>query len=206
MRRWRNIFLAGGIIAAILSAPVGIASAYTTGTYGSGVYGACVYGQACSITISSSGSVDLNITPTSGGSCTIQSDTVSVMTDDANGYSLTLADSGTDTSLSNGSNNISADSGTFASPSPLSGNSWGYRVDGVGSFGSGPTSAQTNGSRPAALFAGIEPSNSNGDTLASTSSAADPAVNTSVWYGACADTSVGSGQYTTQVTYTAVAN
>ena len=184
----------------------GSSSAYTTGTFGSGTYGWCQYGVACSISLSSNGNISLNVTPNSSGSCTIQSDTATVFTDDSNGYSLTLADSSTGTSLINGSATINATSGTFASPSTLTGNSWGYRVDGVGSFGSGPTTAQTNAARGSTLFAGIEASNQTADTIASTAVAADPSVTTTVWYGVCADTSVSSGSYTTQVIYTAVAN
>ncbi len=180
--------------------------AYATGTYGSGSYNSCVYGSACSITLVSSGNVSLNITPAAGGKCTIQSDTASVMTDDTNGYTLTLADNSTNTGLINGSSSISAGSGTLASPAALSGNAWGYRVDGLGSFGAGPTTAQSNVSPSGTLFAGIKASNQTADTLASTSTAADPAVTTTVWYGVCADTSVPSGAYASQVTYTAVAN
>ncbi len=148
----------------------------------------------------------LTLPPTSGGSCTIQSDSASVLTDDSNGYTLTLNDSSTDTSLINGSATIAATAATTGSPAALSGNTWGYRVDGWGSFGSGPTTVQTNISPPATVFAGIKASNQTADTIALTSTAANPAVVTKVWYGACANTSVSSGSYTTQVTYTAIAN
>ena len=184
----------------------GIASAYSTGTYGSGKYGSCDYGVACTISITSNGTVSLNVTPTSSGVCTIQSDNATVTTDDSNGYTLTLADSSTSTSLTNGPYSISATSGTFASPTTLSANHWGYRVDGVGSFGSGPTSSQNNASPPGTTFSAIESSTFTPDTIASTSSAADPGVSTTVWYGACSDTTVASGAYTTSVIYTAVAN
>ena len=194
----------------VLTGLIGLASplvlAYPSGTYGSGAYGSCEYGATCSITLTSNGNVSLNVTPAPGGKCTIQSDTASVMTDDSNGYTLTLADNGTNTALINGSNTIAAGSGTFASPATLSGNAWGYRVDGLGSFGAGPTASQSNVSPGSTVFAAIEASNQTPDTLANTSMAADPAVTTTVWYGACADTSVASGAYTTQVIYTAVAN
>lgn len=184
----------------------GLAMAYPSGTYGSGAYGSCEYGVACSISLTSNGTVSLSVTPNSSGSCTIQSDSATVFTDDTNGYSLTLADSGTNTALINGSSTINATSGTITSPTSLSGNSWGYRVDGLGSFGSGPTTSQSNVAHNSTLFAGIEASDQLPDTIATTSGAADPAVTTTVWYGACADTSVSSGTYTTQVIYTAVAN
>jgi hypothetical protein len=184
----------------------GGASAYTSGTYGSGNYGSCQYGVSCSISLTSNGSVSLNVTPTSSGSCTINSDSAAVTTDDSNGYTLTLADSSTNTALVNGSASINATSGTISSPSTLTGNSWGYRVDGLGSFGSGPTTSQTNASRSSTLFAGIKSSVQTADTIATTSVAANPAVTTTVWFGACADTTVASGAYANQVLYTAVAN
>ena len=184
----------------------GLAMAYPSGTYGSGAYGSCEYGVACSISLTSNGNVSLSVTPTSSGSCTIQNDSATVFTDDTNGYTLTLADSGTNTALVNGSSSINATSGTIASPTTLTGNSWGYRVDGLGGFGIGPTIGQSNISHGSITFAGIEASDQLADTIATTSGAADPAVTTPVWYGACADTSVSSGAYTTQVIYTAVAN
>ena len=88
----------------------------------------------------------------------------------------------------------------------MTSNKWGYRVDGLGSFGSGPTTAQSNIAIPGTVFAAIKASNVTADTIASSSSAANPAVTTTVWYGACADPTLASGAYATQVTYTAVAN
>jgi hypothetical protein len=200
----RNISILLACVGLVLCS--GQAIAYPSGEYGSGTYGSCEYGVACSISLSSNGSVSLSVTPTSSGSCTIQSDSATVFTDDTNGYTLTLADSGTNTALINGSSSISTTSGTITSPTTLTGNSWGYRVDGLGSFGSGPTTSQSNVGHGGMLFAGIEASDQLADTIATTSGAADPAVTTTVWYGACADTSVSSGAYTTQVIYTAVAN
>lgn len=184
----------------------GLAVAYPSGTYGSGTYGSCEYGSTCSITLTSGGTVHLDVTPATGGRCTIQSDTASVLTDDSNGYTLTLADNTTNTALDDGSATIPATTATIGSPAALSANKWGYRVDGLGSFGAGPTTAQSNISIPSTVFAGVKASNLTADTIASTSTAADPAQVTTIWYGACADTSLSSGVYTTQVTYTAVAN
>lgn len=174
-------------------------------TYGDGTYGSCQY-NACSITITSDGSVSVNVVPTSSGACTIQNDTVSVLTDDSGGYLLQVANSNTNTGLINGSHTISSSSASQSSPSALTADSWGYRVDGVGGFGAGPTTSQSNTSLNSILFAQIPPSNGTPDTIANTSVPADPAVNTSVWYSVCANTSVVSGTYSTQVTYTAVAN
>lgn len=173
--------------------------------YGSGLYGACQYGS-CSITIGSNSNVSVNVTPNSGGSCTVQSDSVSVLTSNSSGYTLTLADSGTNTALRKGSDSIAATSATQASPSALSANAWGYRVDGAGAFGNGPTTAGNNTSPGSTTFAGVPASNGTAATVASTSVAANPAVTTTIWYGVCANTNIPNGTYTTQVVYTAVTN
>lgn len=173
--------------------------------YGHGTYGGCQYGS-CSISISSSGGVSLDVSPASSGKCTIQSDAVSVLTDNTEGYTLTATDASTDTSMHNGSNTIPSSGASQASPSPLSVNHWGYRVDGLAGFGAGPTSAVSNHDPDTTSFAGMPASNATSDILAGSSSAANPAVTTTVWYGLCADTSVASGSYTTQITYSAVTN
>ena len=202
LRFWPAAVLCAAVAALLVLFPVLPVSAIL---YGSGTYGACQYGT-CSISISSDSNVALNITPTASGSCTIQKDAVSVLTSNSSGYTLTLADSSTNTALLNGASSISASSGTQASPAALTVNHWGYRVDGIGGFGAGPTSAQSNISIGSTLFAGLPASNATASTIASTSSAASPAVVTNVWYGVCANTSVASGTYTSQVTYTALTN
>jgi hypothetical protein len=173
--------------------------------YGSGTYGECQYGS-CSISISSNGTVAVNVTPASGGSCTIQKDVVSVFTDNSAGYNLTLANSSTNTALLKGGSSIASTTATQTSPLALTTNTWGYRVDSVGGFGAGPTSAQTNIAIGSTVFAGVPASSGTANTVANTAVPADPAVTTNVWYGVCANTSVASGIYTTQVTYTAVTN
>jgi hypothetical protein len=85
-------------------------------------------------------------------------------------------------------------------------NTWGYRVDGLASFGSGPTTTINSGSVPSTTFAKVPPSNLAGTQVASSSGAANPAVNTTVWYGVCANSAVPAGSYTVTVTYTAVTN
>lgn len=173
--------------------------------FGSGTYGACQY-NTCSISISTSGTVSLNVTPAPAGACTTQSDNVSVLTDDPNGYTLTLANSSTNQSLVNGSATINTTNATQASPAALAANSWGYRVDGIGGFGSGPTSSQTNINLNSTTFAQVPASNAPPDVLANTSVAADPAVSTTVWYSVCANTTETSGTYLSQVTYSAITN
>lgn len=172
--------------------------------YGAGNFGACQYGS-CSITISTSSALSLNITPTVAGLCTIQSDNVTVTTDNSNGYTLTMADTATTSPLTSGANTIAAGSGTQAAPVVLSMSSWGYRVDGLGGFGAGPTSAVSNGSPSSLTFAGV-PGSASPNTIANTSAAAGSGQLTQVWYGVCANTGVTNGSYTTQLTYTAVTN
>jgi hypothetical protein len=179
--------------------------------YGSGNYGTCLYplspNNPCSVSLTSDANVSLNVTPTSSGACTINEDSPSVLTDDANGYTLTVSDSSTSSALNNGVSTIGSTSGTPSSPSMLS-DSWGYRVDGLANFGSGPTTAISS-TPSSAVFAGLPNSSQTSAIIATTSSAADPAVATNVWYGICADTSVvgsSSATYTTTVLYTAVTN
>ena len=156
------------------------------------------------ISISTSGTVNLAITPTASGSASSASDTVSVSTNNSLGYNLQLADSDATTNLVNGASTIAASSGTFASPATLANNTWGYRVDGAGTFGAGPTSAQTNQSSLSGTWAGV-PASGSPATLKSTSTTAT-ADTTTVWYGAKADTTKPNGTYTDTVTYTATTN
>jgi hypothetical protein len=154
--------------------------------------------------LSSSGTVNLNATPTGSGVQTIASDTVTVSTNDSAGYTLKLGETGGNSALMSGGNTIPASSGTQASPIAETVNTWGYRVDGVGGFGAGPTSAASNQTIGSAKFAAI-PATGSPDTLVTTSSTASSAV-TTVWYGVAVNTSTASGTYTNDVTYTATAN
>jgi hypothetical protein len=197
-----------GLALLVAAVFIGGLSAAADSTYGSGLYGSCQYG-GCSITVSSNGTVNLNVSPVPGGNCTVQSDSVGVLTDNSNGYVLSVTDSTTNTNLVNGGNSISASSGSYASPTALATNSWGYRVDGLGSFGSGPTTAQSNvtaSSISSLTFAGMAASNQTPVQLANTSAPADPTQTTTVWYGVCADQTQPNGIYSTQVTYTAITN
>jgi hypothetical protein len=184
-----------------------IAHANTTDStvYGSGNYGNCDYGS-CTITLSNSGLGSMNVVPTTAGTCTVHSDTLSVTTDSTTGYNLTMTTSTTNTSMVNGANSITASTGTSASPSLLTMNTWGYRVDGLGGFGSGPTTSESSGSVPSVTFAGIPASNQTATTVASSSSPANPTVNTTAWYGVCANATIPSGTYSATITYTAVTN
>lgn len=177
----------------------------TASTFGSGTFGSCQFGS-CSISLATDGLVTLDVTPDPVGSCTVQNDEVSVLTDNSNGYTLSLSSQVTSTDLTYLSNSIPASTAGQASPQTLPNNRWGYRVDDFGNFGAGPTSSQTNAPAPSTTFAGILPIEDASGIIATTSTAANPAVETLVWYGVCADTDTISGLYTATALYTAIAN
>lgn len=195
----RPIILGGAVT--VLSAGVLASATFAVSSTANTTVNATI---ASTISISSSGTVNLAITPTASGSATSASDTVSVSTNDSSGYTLQLADADTNTNLVNGANNIPASSGTFASPATLADNTWGYRVDGAGNFGSGTTTAQSNAASLNGTWAGV-PSSSSPATLKATATTASGST-TTVWYGAMANTSMPNGTYTDTVTYTATGN
>lgn len=173
--------------------------------YGSGTYGTCTY-NTCDITLMTSGTVNLPVTPTSNGVNTTAKDEAIVSTGASTGYTLTFLGSDTSTDLVSGANTISASGNTPASPSTLAINTWGYRVDGIEGFGAGPTSAQTNDPNAVFTFAGVPASNQTPHTLKITSSAASPSDTTDIWYGVRLDMTQPAGTYTGTVIYTAVTN
>ena len=154
--------------------------------------------------LTSNGTVNVNVIPSAAGAQTTSSDTVTVSTNNSAGYNLQLATSTANRALTSGSNTIAAASGTFAAPAALTANTWGYRVDGLGTFGAGPTSALSSQSISSTTFAGV-PASTTPQTLKTTSSTASNDT-TTVWYSVAANTTQPSGTYTNSVTYTAVAN
>ncbi len=155
------------------------------------------------ISITTSGSVALNVTPVSGGSQTSASDTVSVSTNNSAGYTLTLADSDADTDLENGGNSIVAHAGTQASPTVLANNRWGYRVDSIGGFSTGGA-VESNVTSSTITYAGV-PATGAPNTIKTTATTASGDT-TTVWYAVKADTSNPNGTYSDIVTYTATTN
>ena len=153
----------------------------------------------------SSGTVTINATPTAGGVQTIANDTVTVSTNDAAGYTLKLAETTATATLTSGSNTIAASSGNQATPVVQAVNTWGYRVDGIGGFGAGPTSSANNAAISGSIKFAAVPATASPDTIKTTATTATNDT-TSVWYGVAVNTSTPSGSYTNSVTYTAVAN
>lgn len=157
------------------------------------------------ITISTATPIAISLTPSFvGGVVSSASDTVTVSTNNALGYTLTLADADTNTNLVNGANNIAAHAGTQASPTTLANNTWGYRIVSVGGFGAGAYAAETNNGSSTSTWAGV-PSSASPDTIKTTSSTASGDT-TTVWYGVKVNTSIPNGVYTDTVTYTATTN
>jgi hypothetical protein len=157
------------------------------------------------ISISTSSPINLAITPSGGGSATSASDAVSVSTNNTTGYKLQLADAdGANTLDGGGGNKINPASGTFGSPAVLGVNTWGYRVDGAGTFGAGPTVAQNNTASLTGTWAKVPLSGAN-DVLRTTGSTANNDI-TTVWYAANVDSTLPNGTYTDIVTYTATTN
>lgn len=156
------------------------------------------------ISMTTSGSVALGVTPTGAGAASSASDIVTVATNNSTGYNLSLADSDATTTLVSGANSIAAHTGSFGTPSTLANNSWGYRVDGAGTFGAGPTSAQTNQANLSGTWAGVPPTGS--PQVLKTTAATSAGDVTTVWYGTKVDTTKANGVYSDAVTYTATTN
>lgn len=184
---------------------VSYADTTDSSVYGSGSFGDCDYGT-CTITLTDTGTPTLTVAPTPTGVCSVQSDTVSVLTDSTTGYSLTMTTSTTNNAMQGASTSLAASSGTSSAPATLAVNTWGYRVDGLASFGTGPTTSQSSGSTPSVTFAGVPASNQSSTQVAYSASPANPAQDTKVWYGVCANASIPVDTYSATVVYTAVTN
>ena len=206
VRTIRIAILAASLLVSICSVQnVSFADTTDSSVYGSGSFGDCDYGT-CTITLTDTGTPTLTVVPTPSGACSIQSDTVSVLTDSTTGYSLTMTTSTTNNAMQGSSTSLAASNGTSSGPVTLAINSWGYRVDSLGSFGVGPTTAQNSGSVPSVTFAGVPASSQSSTQVAYSSSPANPAQDTKVWYGVCADASIPVDTYSATVVYTAVTN
>jgi len=155
--------------------------------------------------LTSDGTVNVNVVPTGSGAQTIANDTVTVSTNDSSGYTLQVAETSGSSNLVSGANNIPASSGTQGTPAVMAVNTWGYRVDSIGGFGAGPTSAQSSSAISGTIKFAAVPATGSPNTIKSTSGTATSDT-TKVWYGVAADTTQPSGTYTNSVTYTATAN
>lgn len=177
------------------------------GVYGAGTYGSCQY-SSCAITITSGDTVAAGVTPVAtANTCTVRNDDVAVTTGWSAGYTLKINSTDSSNTLDGpGSNVINAVAASASSPAVLSNNTWGYRVDDIAGFGSGPTSTVTNGVTPTESFASVPTSVQTPNVIASSSVAVPTPATTTVWYGVCADVSLPTGTYSDGVTYTAIVN
>ncbi|HTE22461.1 MAG TPA: hypothetical protein VK674_05480 [Candidatus Limnocylindria bacterium] len=155
-------------------------------------------------TFTTSGTVTLGaLTPDATGRQSTNTDVVTVSTNDGDGFTLTLQDADATRTLVSGGNSFAASAGTPAVPITLVNNAWGWRVDGLSSFGAGPGAVISNAVPSALTYAGI-PANASPFTLATT--AAPGSDVTDVWYSARANDTQPTGTYTDIVTYTATVN
>lgn len=154
------------------------------------------------ITVSTPGTVTINVTPTSGGVVSSASDTVTVSTNRTTGYNLKLADSDATTTLTSGGNTIAAHAGTQAAPTALANNTWGWAVAGAPFDAS--YSAESNNASSATKWAGM-PATGSPATIKTTGATASGDT-TTVWYAVKATSAQAGGTYTDTVTYTATTN
>ena len=150
---------------------------------------------AWTVSISSSGILNVDITPKGSGTASTATDNLNIYTNTPNGYQLYLNSTSGSTDIYNNAdtsherNHFIATTGTKSSPATLSSNSWGY------SLATNPTT-----------FSKVETSSSATDSLITTGTkTTGSGDNLDVTFGFNADTKLTPGTYTTSVTYTAVA-
>lgn len=164
---------------------------------------------AAVISMTTSSTVAISLTPTGSGVVSSASDTVTVSTNNSNGYNLQVADSDATTTLVSGINTITAHTGTKTVATTLGTNSWGMAVP-TGTTGIGTNnfdasySAETNNASSTSKWAGV-PATGSPMLLKSTAATATNDT-TTVWYAVKVDTSKPTGTYSDTVTYTATTN
>ena len=171
---------------------------------GTGAYSATVTGKIRYITLSAPTSVDIAVTPAGGTKMSSKSANVLVATNAATGYKLSLSTQSANRNLTNGSQTITPIAGTQTAPVALSGSAWGYRVNGIGNFGS-TTTVENNVASSAYTWAGI-PDHAAPHVIRTTTVANPTAETTTVWYGVSVAGLQQSDIYTATVTYTAINN
>ena len=171
---------------------------------GTGAYSATATGRIRYITLSAPTSVDITVTPAGGTKMSSKSANILVATNAATGYKLSLSTQSANCNLTNGSQTIAPTTGTQTAPIALSGSAWGYRVNGIGNFGS-TTTVENNVASSAYTWAGI-PGHTVPHVIRTTTVANPTAETTTVWYGVSVTGLQQSGIYTATVTYTAINN
>jgi hypothetical protein len=203
-----------GIIG-LMMAPIfasSLASADTANTTISSVVSAGI------TAFTTSGTVNVNISSASGTKQTVNTDTVTISTNDAAGYTLQIEDGNNSNALCTtpgaGCSGIPAISANTTTPAIMSGtNQWGFHVDGISGWCSAGTtcgstfgtSLSSNQATSATLKFAAVPVAGSPFTIKTTGSTASSDV-TNVWYGVNVDPTQGSGTYSDSVTYTATGN
>ena len=168
---------------------------------GTGAYTTSVTGAVRTISISATNAA-FAITPTASGAMSSGSATVTITTNAPAGYNLSIG--ATERNLVNGSHTIPFSTANQTTPGTLTGSMWGYRVDGIGGFGTSTTTQETNVANSAFTWAGIPALTA--PTIIRNQSSAITNHATTVWYGARSSGTQASGNYITTVTYTALTN
>lgn len=172
------------------------------------------------VNVTSSGSVDLTINATPSGAVAIAKDPVVVKTNSKTGYKLYLSvdnDNAGGNRLykdadSTSSSFLSPATGTVSTPAALDTNSWGFAVPGLTNFD--PVYVDSNGNssdgstgqtlNASNRFAAV-PLRSQEALISQTDSPNEVGVETDVYYGANATTSLLAGMYQGSVIYSIVA-
>lgn len=174
---WRGV----GVVMLTIAAFCTFSGSAMAQPYGKGVYGANVpYGSQTSLSISTSGNVSIQVTPTDAGVVGTGSNTVTVTSTDVVGYSLYIR-ALSSSAMVNGPASLPASANI--SNLPLAVNTWGYNT--VGS----PTD-----------FTGITTSNVLVKSATGPYSSGDQ---TTFTYGVKVDNAKPAGNYVGSVVYTA---
>ena len=176
-----------------------------------------------------SGLASMDLVATAAGTVGITKDTINIKSNAPNGYDLYLSmdNSNTDGNRlykdanSSSSSYLSPTSGTFSAPAVLDTNSWGYALSSTtpglpasnggnnGNGGSGNSgfdeTYSTTGPNDNALFAAVPLQGQEQLIQTITTPDSTNGVDTEVYYGVKANTSLPSGSYKGTVTYTAIA-
>ena len=170
------------------------------------------------IQITSADSLGLDVTASPTGQMAIAKDTINVVTNSPNGYKLYVSTSGNDNNIYQGGSSSSASegyfqpgSGTISSPAKLTQNTWGFALD---SSTGDPFSANfanidyysTGNPSADSTWAEVPKyANSSNAKIAETSDYNSPdGTDLDIFYGINASTTLPTGSYSTEVTYTAI--
>lgn len=152
--------------------------------YGIGKYGIITYGNLTSLSINTSGNINItNITPTDSGTLGTGTSTVTVTSTDVVGYKLYIQALNGITYMNNLGTHLDASANAYPSSTNLSTNTWGFNTD-----------SSSN-------FAGITNSDVQIDSVTGPITSGHI---TSIKYGVNINTSKPAGNYSAQVVYTAV--